>query len=267
MRTATDVAAGPDYAIRIVTCHDDHTRWSPAETRDEYNLVLAQRGRFRRRAGGVCADIDPTLGYVGTPGEQEHFAHPSGGDLCTWINLRPTLWDTLAGDAPLAGSTFYVDARTELTHRRMLAAARAGDGLQQTLLELFDDVLGQIHTRPTPADVAAHDTDRAIVSAAREAIHAGHPAAHALFPLAALLAVSPFRLSRAFSRQMGVSVTRYRNRVRVSRALQRLEQGDTSLALLAVDLGFADQAHLSRTVRQHLGHTPTALRRLLHGSD
>jgi AraC-like DNA-binding protein len=28
-------------------------------------------------------------------------------------------------------------------------------------------------------------------------------------------------------------------------------------------LSFADQAHLCRSVRQHLGHTPAALRRLL----
>jgi Helix-turn-helix domain len=52
---------------------------------------------------------------------------------------------------------------------------------------------------------------------------------------------------------MGVSVTRYRNRVRVARALDRLEHGEDSLAALAADLGFADQAHLCRTVRQHLG--------------
>lgn len=33
---------------------------------------------------------------------------------------------------------------------------------------------------------------------------------------------------------------------------------------LAAELGFADQAHLSRTVRVHLRHTPTALRAALH---
>jgi AraC-like DNA-binding protein len=49
----------------------------------------------------------------------------------------------------------------------------------------------------------------------------------------------------------------------VARALDRLETGEPSLAVLAADLGFADQAHLCRTMREHLGHTPTALRRLL----
>ncbi|WP_345571355.1 helix-turn-helix domain-containing protein, partial [Nonomuraea rosea] len=106
-------------------------------------------------------------------------------------------------------------------------------------------------------------TPAAIADAAREAISADHPAAGALLTLAELLAVSPYQLSRAFTRELGISLTHYRNRVRVGRALDRLESGTTSLAALAADLGFADQAHLTRTIRRHVGHTPTALRRLL----
>ncbi|HEY8452210.1 MAG: helix-turn-helix domain-containing protein [Micromonosporaceae bacterium] len=58
-------------------------------------------------------------------------------------------------------------------------------------------------------------------------------------------------------------MTRYRNQVRARRALDRIEQGGTSLSRLAADLGFADQAHLTRTVRAHVGCTPTQVRRLL----
>ncbi|NUS17943.1 MAG: helix-turn-helix transcriptional regulator, partial [Streptomyces sp.] len=110
--------------------------------------------------------------------------------------------------------------------------------------------------RPGPAD-------RVLVAAAREAIVEGAPESASLSALAGLLGASPYRLSRAFSRLTGVSVTRYRNRVRVGLLMHRLSQGETGLAGLAADLGFADQAHLTRTVREHVGHTPTALRRLL----
>ncbi|SEK45460.1 helix-turn-helix domain-containing protein [Streptacidiphilus jiangxiensis] len=58
-------------------------------------------------------------------------------------------------------------------------------------------------------------------------------------------------------------MTHYRHRVRIGRALDRLEAGEPSLSAVAADLGYADQAHLTRTMRQHLGHTPTVLRRLL----
>ncbi|WAL72982.1 helix-turn-helix domain-containing protein [Kitasatospora sp. YST-16] len=88
---------------------------------------------------------------------------------------------------------------------------------------------------------------------------AGQPCAPA-----ALLEVSSYRLSRVFSRQPGVSPTRYRNRVRVTRAMDRIATGAPGPADLAARLGFADQAHLTRrTVREHVGHTPAALRRLL----
>ncbi|HJP73900.1 MAG TPA: helix-turn-helix domain-containing protein [Pseudonocardiaceae bacterium] len=90
--------------------------------------------------------------------------------------------------------------------------------------------------------------DAGVAAAAREAIAAADPAAVGLIPLA---------------RRLGVSLSRYRNRVRVGRVMDRLEQGESHLADLASELGFADHAHLSRTVRQHLGETPTALRRLL----
>ncbi len=64
-----------------------------------------------------------------------------------------------------------------------------------------------------------------------------------------------------------MSITHYRNRVRVSWALERLAAGERSLGVLAADLGFSDQAHLTRTVRTHVGHTPSVLRRLLSSGE
>ena len=267
VRAIADVARGPGFAISTVRCHNDHTRWSPPEVRDGYNLVLARRGRFRRRVGGVETDIDATMAYLGGPDTEEQFAHPAGGDVCTWINVQPQVWQAWTGEAaPPAVSTVYVDAHLDLAHRRVLAAARTGDvdyAVAQLLLDLVGGVLQQVDAGPAAMQRDAHHSDRAVVAAAREAILAGHPAAHALPPLAASLATSPFRLSRAFTRETGVSITHYRNRVRVARALDRLEHGENNLAILAADLGFADQAHLCRAVRQHLGHTPTAVRRML----
>jgi hypothetical protein len=47
-----------------------------------------------------------------------------------------------------------------------------------------------------------------------------------------------------------------------TRALDQLGRGESSLADVAASLGFADQAHLTRTVRDHVGHTPASLRRI-----
>jgi AraC-like DNA-binding protein len=261
-----DVASRPEFAVRTVTCRHDHRGWSEVESPDSYRLVLVRRGRFRRRAASGTEEVDPTLAYVGAPGEEEHFAHPAGGDVCTLVSLAPSMWRDLAGDVGPRRPTVFVDARLDLAHRRVLRAARAGAvdyALTEQLMALLGDVVNQVVTGPTPAGAGPSRADRTLVAAARRVIGDGHPAADALVPLAQFLAVSPYRLSRAFTRELGVSVTRYRNRVRVGRALQRLEDGETSLAGLAADLGFADQAHLTRTMTAYLGHPPAAVRRLL----
>ena len=88
----------------------------------------------------------------------------------------------------------------------------------------------------------------------------GASASRDLVSLARALVVSPAHLSRVFQEETGSSLTRFRNRVRVSRVLARLEAGDADLAAIAGDLGFADQAHLTRTVRATLGTTPARVR-------
>ncbi|MFG1647125.1 helix-turn-helix domain-containing protein [Amycolatopsis sp. NPDC049252] len=259
VREAVEVAARPGYTVSVVTCADDHTGWSAPEVSTGYRMVFVRRGRFRRRVRGGVADVDPTSAYLAELGDEEQFAHPAGGDVCTSVTFGPDLWQRLAGDRrPL--STVYVDGALDLAHRRAVAAATDPDyALAEELLTLVGRAIRLSGTGTGRPD------DRALVARAREAIAADVPAAAGLFPLAELLAVSPYRLSRVFTREVGVSLTRYRNRVRVGRALDRLEAGERRLAVLAADLGFADQAHLTRVVREHAGRTPAVLRRLLTG--
>jgi AraC-like DNA-binding protein len=258
VRTTVDLVHRPDFTVRAVSCRGEPAGWSATEVHGDHGIVLVRRGRFRRQLAGHCVDADPTVAYLSAPGDEQRFAHPAGGDMCTSITVAPWLWQTLAGErARRHGSGVYVDARLHLAHRRVLAARGADHdySLVEELLGLLAAAIGTV--------VPAARADRALVASAREAIGHDHPAARGLLPLAALLGVSPYRLSRAFSRELGVSLTRYRNRVRVGRVLDRLAGGERNLAALAADLGFADQAHMCRTVRQHAGHPPTAVRRLL----
>ncbi|TQF04212.1 helix-turn-helix transcriptional regulator [Kitasatospora acidiphila] len=262
MLSASILAARPEFTVAVVGCRSDHVRWSGLETRDDHRLVLVRRGRFRRWVDGGEADLDPTMAYLGAPGEEERFAHPAGGDLCTSVSFTPAL----LGHPPTA-ATVYVDARVDLAHRRLVVAAGTGDvdyALTEELVRLVAAAAGEpsVQSQPRPRP-HSRPADRALAAAAREAITEEAAEAAGLSGLAALLEVSPYRLSRVFSRETGVSLTRYRNRVRVTRAMDRIAEGAPSLADLAAQLGFADQAHLTRTIREHVGHTPTALRRLL----
>lgn len=263
MLSATTIAHRPAFLVSSVTCRADHAGWSPPDAHTSHRLVLVRSGRFRRRTPGAVTDLDRTTAYLGTPGEEDSFAHPAGGDVCTAFHVSGELWRDIAGETPVR-PWVYVDARVDLAHRRLLAAREDVDhALTAQLLTLLAETIGQAATGKVPADRPRDPAAERLASAAREAVLADHPAAAGLLPLAALLGTSPYRLSRAFSAVTGVGLTRFRNRVRVARALDRIEAGDTDLAALAARLGFADQAHLTRTVRQHVGHTPTGVRGLL----
>ncbi len=66
-----------------------------------------------------------------------------------------------------------------------------------------------------------------------------------------------------FRAQTGHTIARHRMRLRVRAALDRCAEGERELARLAAELGFADQAHLTRAVRAETGTTPAALRAAL----
>lgn len=265
------LAAGEQFGIHRWTCPGERPGWEEVEPPVSHRLALVRSGVFRRRSPAGTAELDQTVGYVGLPYEHEEFAHPGGGDDCTAVSIGPALWAQLAGAGPPVRPTVYVDARMDLAHRQVLRACAGQDhdfGLPERLLALLAAVALQVAAGRVPVTDRSHPADCRLVDQARSAIRESIPAARGLVPLAELLGASPYRLSRAFSRELGVSLTRYRNRVRVGRALDRLEQGDVALAELAVELGFADQAHLTRTVGQHVGLPPGALRdRLLRRPD
>ncbi len=83
----------------------------------------------------------------------------------------------------------------------------------------------------------------------------------ALATVAAEAGVHPAHLCREFRRKFGCTMTQYLQRLRADNALSQLLAGKSPLADVAARTGFADQAHLTRTIRRYFGTTPGKLRR------
>lgn len=81
-----------------------------------------------------------------------------------------------------------------------------------------------------------------------------------LTDLAAVAGVSPSHFTRAFRASTGQSPHQYLVRLRLEHARRALLTTDTPIAAIAQLCGFADQSHLTRTMRLHTGTTPSALR-------
>lgn len=77
--------------------------------------------------------------------------------------------------------------------------------------------------------------------------------------LAAAHHCSVRHVQRVFRHHVGASPKWMIGRVRLQDAAAALEQGRTTIARVAADLGYADQAHFSRDFRRHVGYPPGEL--------
>jgi AraC-like DNA-binding protein len=255
-----------DFALEVVECRCGDRAWSPPEPSTSHAIVFVRGGCFARRVNGVETFVDPTVVYFERPDDEQQIFHPAGGgDLCTVLYLSETLLAELAGGEPaLPDEAVATDAATDLGHRLLLAAAQRGENAEDAVVATVVQVLER--SFPTRAASGRPSTARArrrIVDEVREAL-LDDPGA-GVTKLARRVAVSPHHLSRIFRLETGETVSRYRNRIRIRLALDRIAAGETCLARLAAELGFADQAHLARVIRAELDTTASELRLRLVG--
>ena len=79
--------------------------------------------------------------------------------------------------------------------------------------------------------------------------------------IAAEVGVHPVHLARTFREHHGTTMSEYLRRLRVERARTQLAGTAKPLSQIALEAGFADQAHFTRVFRAHVGATPGAYRR------
>lgn len=122
-------------------------------------------------------------------------------------------------------------------------------------LDLFEQALAQrILSEPggDPRVAAAHG----VIEGTQGRVAIGALAEH--------LGISRKHLNALFKREIGLSPKRFASTLRFAAAVERLSRpcrAPPSLADLAADCGYADQAHFSRDFKAFTGETPQALRR------
>ena len=258
-----------DFAVEDVECRCGSARWSPPEQSLAYGIVFVRSGCFHRLLNGIETFVDSTVAYFERPGDEQQISHLAGGDSCTAVYLSARLLASVhGGEEWLPDRTVRTTPALDLRHRLLLGLVGSGSDeaeAAEAVVALVADLLDESDPKPVasgrPATALAR---RRAVAVAREVL-CEHPTAGVL-ELARRAAVSPHHLSRVFKAETGETISRYRNRLRVRLALERLAEGEPCLARLAADLGFSDQAHLSRVVRAELGDPASHLRAQLMAS-
>jgi AraC family transcriptional regulator len=98
------------------------------------------------------------------------------------------------------------------------------------------------------------------LATAEELLDPDSPEHPTLAGLAAEVGVHPAHLARVFRKHHGMSVGEYARTLRIDWAARRLAGSDTPIGLVALETGFCDQSHFTRTFKNHTGLTPARYR-------
>ena len=178
--------------------------------------------------------------YVGeTPGD----ARVGAGHSHEWVRRVVALLDTAACQLDEQQA-----AQRTILKAASLLRTRIDSELAQEMTARRGGLCNR-HTHEVCAYIDSHITERLLV-------------AH----LCALVNLSESHFSRAFTRTFGERPHAFLTRRRVELAARYMLQTEATLSDIALQCGFADQAHLCKLFRQATGYTPAAWRRAHRGA-
>ena len=262
--TRTTVIEDAEIHVIDIRCIDAPRQAGALEVPASDELVVPLGGVFDREVfahgthrAGVPSTADPTRIHLFRRAAPSRVSHPlAGGDrsiavvVHDGLPVRRTFPDDIP--APPIAQTFARRLASAVAHRTVddLAAGEAARSL-------IDACLGWFRS-------SARATNRHHATARQIRIEIAGDLSERL-PLPELgrrVGVSGWEAARRFRRATGTSIHRYRTALRVQAALERIEQGERDLTLLALDLGFAHHSHLTNVLRAHAGGPPSAYRRV-----
>lgn len=253
--------------------HRSRYRRDQRHVHRELELHLIERGRcvFLLHDRQVVAEAGALLWI---PPGRDHFVLEMSPDVRRWLLLvrRRVLGKSLPALArerllgprcdermgvlgPRALATLkrtYAELRPQLRGELQLANAAIGYALARSHA-LFESA-----SEPVPRAAFHPAVTRALRILRRSMPEPGPTLG--LDELARRCQVSQAHLSKLFTRQVGVSVTDFRNRLRLDRFFELYGDGTRfTLMAAALDAGFGSYAQFHRVFRRAMGHSPKAL--------
>jgi AraC family transcriptional regulator len=288
----TVVHEGSGWSLGLWRCEAPEPGTHAPERATHHLIVFPTHGGYARRIEGVRELLDASRVVYFNADEWYEVDHPfGGGDRCTVLSLEPELVASIAGAGTAldrTGSTPRFAATSRASSgplhlaQRMLSARGLSTGadpiaLDAQAFQVIDAALprgGKRSSQPSRAAgrtagpqsattkrTATAEHHRRAVERALEKIHAEHRSALSLAEIARAAAYSPFHFCRLFRAQVGVSLHRYLNRLRLREALEEVMDCRSDLGPVALRYGFSSHSHFSEAFRREFGRAPTFARR------
>lgn len=235
-----------------------------------FTVIESGAQRFRHRgsdhlaAAGSMVLINPDELHTGSRADEQGWRYrgfyPDRAgvlgvlqelDLCT--DALPAFANSVLHDPQVAGCFSHLHRLTE----QGASALQQQLAWREALLLLF-----QRHARVGEARVAGREP--LAVARARELMSERLACPPSLEELAELVGLSPFHFARTFRRATGLPPHAWLKQRRIEQARALLRDGCAPLSV-AMQLGFADQSHLSRQFKQTYGVAPGEYRTACRG--
>jgi AraC-like DNA-binding protein len=233
---------------------------------DTYSISVTQsgvqefdyRGSVHRSLPGQVVVLHPDEPHDGRPGTDAGFIYLG-------LHLDPAqVFEAVCGEVGKASLPFVANPiMTDLALASDIISAFDGpleplhaDALIQTISH---SLLRNGHSRASSAKRRA--VSDKVVGRAREFLEENCTRVVSAAELEAACGETRFTVGEQFKRRFGTSPYRFLLMRRLDRVRSRL-QSECNLADLAQELGFADQAHMTRAFKSAFGATPSSFMRL-----
>lgn len=256
----------PLAGVELLSARYIDQRFAP-HVHDGYviGMIMAGAQRYRYRGAehlagsGTLVLINPDELHTGHKGTEDGWLYrafyPDSGQITSLLAELELPTQHL----PAFGATLYrdqdlVNGFCQL-HRLLESPATALQ--QQTAWREL--VLSLLQRHAAVPDAGKPGKEHRAVGLAKELLHAQLVAPPSLEELAAAVNLSPFHFARVFRQATGMPPHTWLVQQRIARARALLQSGCLPLEV-AMQLGFADQSHLSRQFKQAYGVGPAAYR-------
>jgi len=232
----------------------------PPHTHDTWTVFIVDEGairydleaRHRGAAGSRVTILPPHVVHDGRPATGDGFRKRVlyvGTDVLDERLIGRTVDDPDIADPAVVRGLGAL--------HRALQGPDDGFAAQELFADFVHRLRERLGDRPT-AD--AQRPDHEVAADLRDLLDTRASEPVTLAEASRLLGASPGHLTRCFTRAFGIPPHRYLLARRIDAARKRLLDGQPP-ALVAADVGFHDQAHLTRHFKRHVGTTPARFAR------
>lgn len=233
----------------------------PTHIHAETYLIFVLQGMVEEtRKRQTCVRTSSMLTLL--PAGEPHATHFCGDGVRTFEIGMPTAWTERLGPYSSLVERYvnYENGLPTWLALRLYREFQHQDSATPLMLEgLLLELLAQMARNETNHQ---EKYSPLWLRQARDFLHAHFTESLAVETVAAAVDVHPAHLIRTFRQHHDCTIGDYVRRLRVEYASHLLSASEMPLAQIALDAGFADQSHFSRTFKNLTGMTPTEFQKL-----